>query len=100
MYNLFWKINWAVKNNYNNIHVYNNECLSVCIPYAFLNSWTDFYEIFCMCLSGSLDDLDSQLDPVGTTWEGSQTGILRLMTMSIVYKWLLLVIEEMIISRN
>jgi len=32
------------------------------VLYAFLDDWTDFDEIFCVCLSGSLDDLDSLWD--------------------------------------
>jgi len=53
-----------------------------------------------VCLSGSLDDLDSQLDPVDPTREGEQTGVLRFTMEIFIYKWLLLVIEEIIISRN
>lgn len=45
------------------------------VLYAFPNGWTDFNEIICMCLSGSLDDLDSKLDPVGSTKGCVQTGI-------------------------
>lgn len=36
---------------------------------AFLNAWTDYDEIRCVYLSGSLDYLDSQLDAVGLTQE-------------------------------
>ena len=32
-----------------------------------LNGWVDFDEIVFVCFSGSSDNLDSQLDPVGTT---------------------------------
>jgi len=52
-----------------------------------------------MFLCESLDGLDSQLDPVGSTRRGAQTGILRFMIDIFVYKRLLLVIEE-IISKN
>jgi len=31
------------------------------------NDWADFDKMFCECLSGSLDGLDSQLDPVDPT---------------------------------
>jgi len=62
----------------------------LCILYAFLNWWTDFDELVCVCLSGSRDDLDSQLDPVGLTRGGAQMGILRFMAEMFVYKWLLL----------
>jgi len=72
--------------------MYINEFLSVshlCI----LNGWTDFDEILCVCLSGSLDDLDSQLDPVGPIRGGAQTGNFRFTMDIFVFKWLLLVIE-------
>jgi len=48
-----------------------------------LNGWTDLNEICCVCLSGSLNGLDSQLYPLNPTRGGAQTGILRL-TMEIV----------------
>jgi len=81
--------------------MYINECLSVrlSILYAFPNNWTLFYDTFCVCFSGSLDDLDSQLDPVDPTRGGAQTEILRFTMHIFDYKWLLLVIRE-IISRN
>jgi len=60
-----------------------NVCLYVL--YAFLNGWTDFDEVFCVCLSSSLDYLDSQLDPVGPTRGGSQKGILIFMMDIFVY---------------
>jgi len=52
-----------------------------------------------VCLSGSQDDLDSQLDPVGPTKRGAQMGILRFTVEIIVYKCLQLVIGE-INSKN
>jgi len=54
---------------------------------------------FCEFLSGFLDCLYSRLDQIGPTRGGSQTGILRFTLEVFVYKWLLLVIGE-IISRN
>jgi len=39
-----------------------------------------------VCLSGSLDDLNLQLDPVGPTRESAQTGILKFTMESFVYK--------------
>jgi len=45
------------------------------VLYAFLNDWTDFDEIFCVCLSGSRDEFDLQLDVVDPTRGGAQTGI-------------------------
>jgi len=78
-----------------------NFCLYVL--YAFLNGLTDFDEIFCLYLSGwnwsleFLDDLDSQLDPVGPTRGGAQTGILRFTMEVFIYKWL---VGEIIISRH
>jgi len=50
--------------------------MNVCmyVLYAFLNGWIDFDEIFCVCLSSSLDDLDSQLDPIGLTRKGLKQG--------------------------
>jgi len=72
------------------IVIYKNECLfgSVCGLYAFLNSWTDFDDIFSVCLNGSQDNLDSQLDPVGQPedWGGAQTGILRVTMVTIGHK--------------
>jgi len=50
---------------------------------------------FFVCLSGSQDDLDSQLlDPVGpsSTRGGAQTGVFRSKIDSLVYKWLLAVL--------
>jgi len=41
-----------------------------------LNSWTEFYGIFCVCLSRSLDGLIS-IRPGGLTRSGVQTRILR-----------------------
>jgi len=67
--------------------------------YAFLSNFTDFYEIVCVCLSCSRNDLDSQLDPLGLTPGGAQTVILILTMDFFVYKWLLLIIGE-IISRD
>jgi len=64
-----------------------------------LNACTDFDEIVCVCLSGSLNGLDSQLDQVGSTGGGARTGILRFKIQIFIYKWLLLVIG-VIISRN
>ena len=32
-----------------------------------LNGWTDFYEILCMRLGGTLDGLDSQISSAGAT---------------------------------
>jgi len=55
-----------------------------------LNGWSDFDEIVCLCLSGSLDGLD----PVGATWRGAQTGILRFKMDICVYKWLPLITCE------
>jgi len=48
-------------------------------------------------LGGSQED--SHLGPVGPTRRGAQTGILRLTMEIFVYKWLLLVMGEIIISR-
>jgi len=52
-----------------------------------LNGWTDIDEIVCVCLSGSLDGLDLQLDPVDPTRRGAQKGILRFTLSFSVYKW-------------
>jgi len=38
--------------------------------------WTNFDEMFCVCLNGSLDDLDSKLKPAGPTRKGAQAEIL------------------------
>jgi len=57
------------------------------ILYAFLSGWTDFDDIFRVCLSGTLDDLDSQLDPVGPIWGGARTGILKFLFINGCY-WL------------
>jgi len=76
-----------------------NVCPSVL--YTFLNSWIDVDDIFCVYLSGSRDDLDSQLEQVGPTRENAQVGILRFTMDIFLYKWLpLLVIGELIISKN
>lgn len=48
----------------------------LCVFYVFLNDWTEFDDIFCVCLGGSWDVLDSQLDPVDPTRVGAQTAIL------------------------
>jgi len=56
-------------------------------------------DIFCVFLSESLNVLDSQLDPADSTRRDAQTGILRFTIEIIVYKWLPLVIWEMI-SKN
>ena len=61
------------------------------VLYAFLNGCTDFDDIFRVCLSGSLDDLDSQLDPAGVLRRGAKTSILRCTVEIFVYKWLLFV---------
>jgi len=45
------------------------------VLYVFLNGWADFDEIVCVCLSGTRDDLYSQLDPIGQIGGGAQTGI-------------------------
>jgi len=45
-----------------------------------------FDDIFCVCSSGSWDDLDSQRDRVGPNREGAQTVIFRL----IGWKYLLI----------
>ena len=75
-------------------------CRTVCVTGLLLNSRTDFDDIFCVCLSGSLDGLNSQLDlQVGPTRRVAQTGILRFTMDIFVYKWLLLVTGG-IISRN
>jgi len=51
-------------------------------------------------LSEALNGLVSQLlDPVGSTRRGAQTGILRFTIDIFVYKWLPLIIGE-IISKN
>lgn len=34
-----------------------NVGMTVC-PYAFLNAWTNFDDIFCECLGGSRNNLD------------------------------------------
>ena len=47
--------------------IYKNEFYCLSVLCAFLNGWTDFDEFFCVCLPGFLDDLYSQLDPVGPT---------------------------------
>jgi len=76
--------------------------MNVCptVLYAFLNGWTDFDKICCVCLSGSREDFYSQLDLIGPSRGGARTGILQIFMMGIfVYKWLLLVKRE-IISRN
>jgi len=59
-----------------------------------LNGCTDLNEICCACLSGSLNGLDSQLDPLSPTRGGPQTGILSFTMEIVVYKWLLLVKGE------
>jgi len=74
-----------------------NFCL--CVLYAFLNDWTDFIDIFCVCMSVSKDDWDSQLDLVGPTQGGAQKGILRFTVNIFVYRWLIFIIWE-IINRN
>jgi len=56
------------------------------------NSLADIDEIFCQCLSGFLDGLDSQFDTVSPIRGGAKTGILRYTLEMFVYKWLLLVI--------
>lgn len=75
--------------------------MSVCpfVSYAFLNGWTELYEIFCVCLSRSWKSLDCQLDPAGSTRKGAKTGILLCMVNFFVFKWLLLITEK-IISLN
>jgi len=57
--------------------------------------------MFCVFLSESLNGLDSQLDPVGSTWRGARTGILRFMVDIFVYEWLLvaIIIAEIIIVK-
>jgi len=45
------------------IYIYNFS-IRVYVTEFLLNDWTDFEEMFCVCLSESLDGLDSQLDPV------------------------------------
>jgi len=52
-----------------------------------------------VCLSEFLNGLGLQLNPVCPTRGGAQTDILRFTMAIFVYKWLLLVIGE-IISRN
>lgn len=47
-------------------------CVRVYVTELLLDGWTDFDEILCVCLSGSLDGLDSQLDPVGGAAIGFQ----------------------------
>jgi hypothetical protein len=48
------------------IHLYiYNSSVRVYVTELLLSDWTDFDEIFCVCFSGSLDGLDSQLEPVG-----------------------------------
>jgi len=59
---------------------------------ALRNGWTDIDEIICVCLNGFPGWLDLQLDPVGPTRGGTQTGILRFTMEIFVYKWLLLVL--------
>jgi len=59
------------------------------VLYAFLNGWTDVDDIFCVYLSGFRDDLDSQLDQVGSTRENAQTGILRFTMDIFLNKWLI-----------
>jgi len=54
---------------------------------------------FCVCLSDSRDNLDSQLNQVGPTGGSVQTWILRFTMEMFIFKWLLLVIGETI-SRN
>jgi len=56
------------------------------ILYAFLNYWADFDDIFCVCLSDSRDDLDSQLNTISPTRGGAQTEILRFSMENFVYK--------------
>lgn len=46
-----------------------------------------------MCLSGSLNGLDSQLDPLGATRRGAQTGTLGFTMEIFDYEWLSLVIR-------
>lgn len=45
-----------------------------------------------MCLGGSLDGLDSRLDPLGAIRRGAQTGILGFTMKIFDYEWLSLVI--------
>jgi len=59
-----------------------------------LNGWSDFDEIVCVCLSGSLDGLDSRLNPVGANRRGAQTRILRFKMEICVYNWLPLITCE------
>jgi len=54
--------------------------------------YVDVDDIFCECLSGSLDGLDSQFDQVSLTRGVAQTGILKFTLEIFLYKWLLLVI--------
>lgn len=81
------------------IQIYKNYCLSVYPLYILMKNWTDFDEIVWMCLSGSPDDLDSQLDQAGPTRGGAKAVMLQGFTMVLVYKSLLLVMGE-IICRN
>jgi len=60
-------------------------------PNLLLNGRIDFEHICCVCLSGSLDGLDSQFDLIGRTRRGTQTGILRFTMDIFVYKWFPLV---------
>jgi len=77
--------------------IYSKWCEKCIVPNSSIeNGLADFDDIFCEGLSGSLDGLDSQLDPVGPTRGGAHTDILKFTMDIFVYKWLLLVIGEII----
>jgi len=89
------------KNEYFSVHVCPFGSTKKLI-YAFLNGSTGLDDIFCVCLNGSRNDLDSQLGPVGPIRGGAQTGILRFTMGMFVYKWMLysFLFTGEIISRN
>jgi len=63
-----------------------------------LIGWPENNRTFFVVFSSEFPEgLDSQLDPVGSTRRGAQTGILRFTIEIFVYQWLLLVVEEIIL---
>lgn len=63
-----------------------NVCLSCVCPLCMPKRLDRFDDIFCVCSSGSRNDLNSQCDRVGPNRGGAQTGIFRL----IGWKYLLI----------
>jgi len=72
--------------------------IRLCFLYVFLNGWIDFDDIFCVWLSGFLNDLDTQLEIVGPIQGGAKTGIFRFTMDIFVYKWLLFIGSHLLIG--